>query len=179
MPLSVSAPFLKLSSWSRKTFKNKLGKRLPVYIATLLTWLLTGAWHGGNAWFLLWGLANGLIILLSQELEPLYRKFHTRFPRLRENKLYGAFQVVRCFVIMSLIRGINLAGVGFTPELTPALAWPQWILITLALLLVIFYRPPKRRLWRVCAAGAFIVAVLVFGVYGFGYDSAAFMYSRF
>ena len=179
LPLSVSTPFLKFTAWSRKSFKNKFGKRLPVYIATLITWLLTGAWHGGNIMYILWGLCNGAVLLVSQELEPIYRKFHKRFPALRQNKAYGAFQVVRCFVIMSLIRGINLAGMGFTPDAVVSLSWVQWTLVAAALLVTVFYKPPKTRLWRVCATCAFVLAVLVFGVYGFGYNASTFIYTRF
>ncbi|MBR2353271.1 MAG: MBOAT family protein, partial [Clostridia bacterium] len=81
-PLSVCRPMMKLSKWSRKTLGAKIGKRVPVYLATIVTWYLTGLWHGAAWNFIVWGLLNCLVILVSQELEPLYDRFRKACPRL-------------------------------------------------------------------------------------------------
>lgn len=109
-PLSLTKGMQKLSKWSRAHLGTAVGKRLPVYIATIVTWLATGLWHG-IAWnFVVWGLLNGVIILISQELEPLYERFRTRFPRLWSSTLYQSFMAVRTFLLMSLVRVFDCYG---------------------------------------------------------------------
>jgi len=52
-------------SWRIKTVKVLLIKTdLFIYIiASLLTWFLTGLWHGANYTFLIWGLMHGLLLI--------------------------------------------------------------------------------------------------------------------
>lgn len=102
-PLSVSRPMLNFSRKSRRKFGESLGRRIPVYCTTLIVWLATGIWHGSSWNFIIWGLTNGIVIILSQECEPLYARFHQRF-NLKGKPLYSAFEVVRTFLLMSAIR---------------------------------------------------------------------------
>ena len=103
-PLNVSKTFLKWTKALRTKFGDGFLSRLPLYTATLVTWLLTGVWHGAGWNFALWGLTNGVVIILSLTLKPLYDRFHSRFPGLKERKVYGVFEVLRTFLLMCLIR---------------------------------------------------------------------------
>ncbi len=103
-PLSLTKTMQKLSKWGRAHLGTGIGKRLPVYTATIITWLATGLWHG-IAWnFVVWGLLNGVVILISQELNPLYEKFRAKFPKLWNSAPYQSFMAIRTFLLMSLIR---------------------------------------------------------------------------
>ncbi len=102
-PLSVSRPMLKLSGWSRRKLGDAIGKRVPVYLATTLVWLTTGIWHGASWNFVAWGMANCLVILISQEMIPLYRWFHRTF-NVRNTFAFRFFQITRMFWIMCSIR---------------------------------------------------------------------------
>ncbi len=102
-PISVSGPMLKLSKFTRKRLGDGIGKRLPVYISSIIVWFTTGIWHGAAWNFIVWGLLNCLVILVSQELEPLYAKFHNRF-NVKGKFSFRLFQVGRTFWIMSFIR---------------------------------------------------------------------------
>lgn len=106
-PLSVSTSMQKLSKWSRKTLGEKIGKRVPVYLATVVTWFLTGLWHGAGLNFIVWGLLNCLVILVSQELQPLYNRFGARFSRLVASKPWEKWQMLRTFLLMGLIRSLD------------------------------------------------------------------------
>ena len=106
-PLSISKPMQKLTLWGRAHLGNGIGMRLPVYLATLLTWFLTGLWHGAAWNFIVWGLLNGVVILISRECKPLYARFHKRFPRLKDNAVYGGFCAVRTFLLMGAIRSLD------------------------------------------------------------------------
>ena len=97
----------RLSKWSRAHLGQAVGKRLPVYFATIVTWFLTGLWHGAGMNFIVWGLLNCLVILVSQELQPLYNKFYKVFPRLEDNHAWHLFQCGRTFLLMGLIRSLD------------------------------------------------------------------------
>jgi hypothetical protein len=105
-PISVSAPMLKLSKAARAKMGN-FGKRLPIYVASFATWFVTGIWHGITPNFVLWGMMNCIVIVISEELEPLYKKFHNRF-HLKEKAWYGGFEMLRMFLLMNLIRIVDL-----------------------------------------------------------------------
>lgn len=102
-PVSVCQPMLKLSKFSRNHFGEAIGKRIPVYLATILVWLITGIWHGAAWNFVVWGLMNCLVLLISQELQPCYRWFHRKF-HLEGKWGFRLFQVVRTVLLMSSIR---------------------------------------------------------------------------
>ncbi len=105
-PISVSAPMRTLSKAARKRL-GQFGKRLPIYAASVATWFVTGIWHGLTPNFVLWGMLNCAVIVLSEELTPLYERFHNRF-RLKEKPWYGVFEMVRMFFLMNLIRACDL-----------------------------------------------------------------------
>ena len=102
-PISVCKPMLKISKFSRAKFGDAVGKRVPVYLSSFVVWFTTGIWHGASWNFIVWGLMNFVVIMISQELEPLYRKFHHRF-QVKDKKWYGAFEIIRTILLMSAIR---------------------------------------------------------------------------
>ncbi len=102
-PISVCKPMLRLSKWSRAKLGEAVGKRLPVYLSSAVVWFATGIWHGASWNFIVWGMMNFAVIMVSQELEPFYRKFHGRF-HVADKKWWGAFQIVRTVLLMSAIR---------------------------------------------------------------------------
>jgi hypothetical protein len=46
-----------------------------------------------------WGLANFAVLMISQECEPLYHRFHNRF-HLEEKGFYKLFQIGRTFMLV-------------------------------------------------------------------------------
>lgn len=108
-PLSVSKPMRGLSKSTRR-FGVGVSRRVPVYLATILVWALTGAWHGSNLTFLVWGVLNGVVILISEELKPLYARFHARFPKLTASAFYRGFTVIRTVLLLSSLRILDCYG---------------------------------------------------------------------
>lgn len=102
-PVSVCKPMLKLSRISRRCFGEAAGKRIPVYLSSFVVWLATGIWHGASWNFIVWGLGNWLVIMISQELEPLYMKFHSVF-QIKDNSFFKLFQIFRTILLMSCLR---------------------------------------------------------------------------
>ncbi len=102
-PLSISRPMLKLAKKSRTRFGDAVGKRVTVYLSTLIVWFTTGLWHGASWNFIVWGLLNGVVIILSQELNPFYNWFHNRFS-VRSSFFFRFFQITRTLLLMSSLR---------------------------------------------------------------------------
>lgn len=103
-PVTVSKPMLNISKKSRKVLGEKIGKRVPVYLSSFIVWFLTGFWHGASWNFIVWGLGNFVVIMISQEFEPLFTKFRNAFPKFTGSRFYNFLQIVRTIFIMSLLR---------------------------------------------------------------------------
>ena len=102
-PISISQPMLNLSKSSRKKLGEKIGKRVPVYLSTITVWFTTGIWHGSSWNFIVWGLLNGFVIIVSQECTPLYAWFHKKF-NISHTFIFRLFQVGRTFLLMCSLR---------------------------------------------------------------------------
>ncbi len=114
-PFSVTSPVMKLNKFLSGKIGRRAASKTVAYTASLLTWFLTGLWHGASWNFIVWGLLNCLVIMVSETLEPLYQKFHDRFPRLTSSWIYGKFMSVRTFLLMGLIRSLDCyRNVGLT-----------------------------------------------------------------
>ena len=102
-PISVCKPMLRLSKLARSRLGNNVGKRVPVYLSSFAVWLATGIWHGASWNFVAWGLGNWAVIMVSQELEPLYARFHSRF-KVTGKSWFKLFRVGRTVLLMSVLR---------------------------------------------------------------------------
>jgi D-alanyl-lipoteichoic acid acyltransferase DltB (MBOAT superfamily) len=196
-PISVARPMMKLTKWCKKHLGDKTARRVPVYIATLVTWFATGIWHGASWNFIAWGIANALVIVASQELQPLYQKFHLRFPKMK-GKGYDSFQIIRTFILMSFIRAFDIyPGVIGTLKQLSTIFWKPspakfiaggltslgldtagLIAAAAGLAIVIASSFIKKRPPAIVFA-LLVIAILIFGVYGLGFDAAQFIYNRF
>lgn len=210
-PLSVSMPVLKMSVAAKKRFGEAAGRKLPLYFVTLTVWFLTGLWHGAGWNFIVWGLLNGVIILISQECQPLYERFHTRFPGLKNKEAYKAFQIIRTILLMSVLRMLDCYGnVPLTFKmfismftdwnagqvlngglLTLGMGIKDYIAVAAGVVLLFAVSIWQRKecireyFWKKSIAVQYMAVfillfiILIFGVYGIGYNSQQFIYNRF
>ena len=147
--------FYPLSTCRLSQKLSRLSSHLPLWMATLVTWALTGLWHGAGWNFVLWGLCNGLFILLSQELRPWRRRLGERFPRAAKSRWLsllccgGTLFTVGLFRTLDVYQNVGLTFSLWTNLFTPD-AWsglfdhslwvslglnlPQWILIMLGVI---------------------------------------------
>ncbi|MBO5458969.1 MAG: MBOAT family protein [Lachnospira sp.] len=101
-PISMSKWMNKLSKAVKKKCGNAIGSRLPVYISSIVVWFVTGLWHGASWNFIVWGLLNCAVMLISQELEPVYEKVENRL-HYRRFRYYKVFEILRTtFIVCSL-----------------------------------------------------------------------------
>ena len=204
-PLSLTKTMQKLSKWGRAKLGVGIGKRLPVYTATIITWLATGLWHG-FAWnFVVWGLLNGLVILVSQELNPLYEKFRAHFPKLWHSAPYQSFMAIRTFLLMSLIRvfdcycdvpltfnrffsvfyTFNIADIWNGGIMNLNVTGTQYIVIAGGILIMTavsrlsIKKPLRETLWEKPVLGNVIMALLCIAILVFGSYGLGFDASAF
>ena len=109
IPLSISKPANALSKWARKVFGQQFGKMLPTYIALLIVWLLNGVWHGTGKRFALFGLYQGILIMLGMQFEPLFKKLIARLHVNTECFSWRFWQMLRTTILMMFGRLIYRA----------------------------------------------------------------------
>ncbi len=115
LPLSVTRPMLSLNKKLARRTSRAFASKTVAYIASAVTWLATGIWHGAGWNFIVWGMLNFLIITVSEALEPVYARFHKRFPKLTASAAYGSFCALRTFVLMGIVRSLDCyRNVGLT-----------------------------------------------------------------
>lgn len=113
-PISVSKPVINLSRKCRSTFGIAFGKRVPIYVSSVLIWFTTGIWHGSTWNFAVWGLLNAVVILASHELTPLYNRFHSKY-NVKNRFSFRLFRVIRTFWLIAFLRTLDCyPGVGNT-----------------------------------------------------------------
>jgi alginate O-acetyltransferase complex protein AlgI len=106
-PISVSGLATKWSRSLRKSGKVRHAKLAPALMGLAAVWPLTGLWHGATWNFLLWGLLNGIAITLSLVTEPWQQKVLLKLHIRPESRGFQAFQVVRTFLLLTLIRAFS------------------------------------------------------------------------
>lgn len=205
-PLSVSKPMQKLSKKSREKFGNPIGRRVPVYLATALTWFATGVWHGLRWNFIVWAMLNCAVLLISQECEPWYRRFHARFPGAKEHPVYRAFCRGRTFLLVGFLRLFDIyadvpttfARIGSVfcvfnfgtvagSLFSLGVSMPAFLafLAAVAIVWTVSKAGEKHDVRSVLTArpaayaavcALLVFVILVFGAYGMGYDASQFIY---
>lgn len=206
-PLSLSRPMQRASKLCRKKFGNRIGKRLPLYFATLFTWFLTGFWHGAQGHFIAWGLINGSLVILSQEMSRPWSRFCDKHPLWRDSIVRGWIAQTRVFLIVGAVRLLDvyqslpltltmlstvfydldsyrslLSGGIFSVIEPPALVL---ILVSLVAMFISGKtKKVKEGISKKPIAAAFCImlltlSALVFGTYGLGFDASDFIYSHF
>jgi len=150
------------------------------------------------------------VIVVSEELTPLYSAFHNRF-HLKEKKWYGGFEILRMFLLMNLIRVCDLfprVGDYFFRMGSLVTVWNFHMLrdgtllqlglsgldygilaVSVVLVFAVSLLQEKKGsarelLWtrpalRYSLMFLLLLAVLLMGSYGIGYEASSFIYNQF
>ncbi len=78
-PLTLSKASSRIGKWGRKHLKGNLGKQLPSYLPTFVTFFLIGIWHGAGWGFIFYGFYNATIIVLSMAFTPVFQAVTENF----------------------------------------------------------------------------------------------------
>lgn len=99
-PIAMSSAFLKLGRKSKEHLGKHVGKILPASIATFITFIVIGIWHGANWKYVAFGAWNGLVIFLSNMLEPNFKAINAKLKINVEKLYFRLFQMIRTFIIV-------------------------------------------------------------------------------
>lgn len=186
---------LSLSSWLRDYVYIPLGGsrkgRFRRAVNILITFGISGLWHGTGFHFLLWGLLHGIGQIFDIKKWKLPRAVKRILVFLFIDATWMVFRVNSLGDLKGMLLGIftnfhlqDFAGMQ--------LGRFEWILLILGILLVIIKDTLNERgfgfrnwiLERNAVARCLIYtgligAVLVLGVYGAAYDTSGFLYTQF
>jgi len=101
-PFALLKPMNRLSRAAKARFGADFGRALPAALGNILVFLLVGVWHGAQMNYIVWGLYNGVILAAAALLEPLVKRFHARFPKLKGSRAFYLFCVLRTFLIVNI-----------------------------------------------------------------------------
>ena len=168
---------------------NRKGKVRKLF-NSIATFVVSGLWHGIH--YVLWGLINGIFVACGD-------RFATRSKLL--NRL-GTFFLITLlwsfFVWPDTMTAVKMVGSVFTvfnygaffaAVGTLGLTLGDWIVLAAAVALLWLYDWKRSAIWDgihalapagrtavICTLG---LLVLIFGMYGIGFNASEFIYSRF
>lgn len=186
---------LSLSSWLRDYVYISLGGnrkgKVRKYANVMITFLVSGIWHGTGFHFLLWGGLHGLGQIFDIRNWKLPRWMKQMLVFLFVDAIWMVFRVNSLgdlkgmlYILFTDFRLKDFAGMQ--------LGKLEWGLILLGVLLVLVKDILNEkgfgfRLWiqkqnfvlRSLIYAGMIVAIVVLGVYGAAYDTSQFLYTQF
>ena len=187
-PLSISKAFLNGGRHAKQHLGNHIGKVLPTAVASLITFLIIGIWHGASWNFVLWGVMLLGFILLEKFCIGNFLKEHKVL-----SHVYLLFVIPQTWVIFRITR-LKDVGAYFSrlfplfgahsaisaQDVLKLLSSYWWLL-----LLAIFFCLPQPRRFYEKHRGSLLVQLPLFllfwvCVYFIATSSGnAFLYSRF
>lgn len=103
--LAMSKKFLQMG----KNMKNRIGKTaagahvakvFPTCLASLITFLIVGIWHGSNWKYVAFGVWNGGVIMISILLQPAFQKLNEKLHINPKGMGMHIFRIFRTFLIV-------------------------------------------------------------------------------
>lgn len=101
-PFALLKPMQNFGKWCSKHLGKHFGRVLPAGIANLLVFLIVGVWHGAQMHYVVWGLYNGIVIALSDILQPAFQRLSAAMHLPSESRGMHVFRVIRTFVIVNI-----------------------------------------------------------------------------
>ncbi len=168
---------------------NRKGKIRKV-LNTLVTFLVSGLWHGVE--YLLWGLFNGIFVCFGEKLKTRWKFVNQAGTFFLVTLLWAFFVWPQAGTALSMIGSVFTTfnyGALAADLLNLGLNGGEWCVLIAAVAILWLYDLTREKLsamfsslgpaGRVAVMGALGLIVLIFGMYGIGFDAEAFIYSRF
>lgn len=88
------------SEFGKTPAGKHISRVLMTAVASFIVFLLVGIWHGANSKYIAFGVWNGLIIMLSAMLGPVYERTRNALHIKGSAVWWKLFQMVRTFIIV-------------------------------------------------------------------------------
>lgn len=208
---------ISLSRWLRDYVYIPLGGnrkgKARQYINIIITFSVSGLWHGFSSHFVLWGLIHGCYQVMDKSTELLREKINYVLHINSKTIGHQVFQVIvtfACvdfawlffrteqlkdvlFILKRMICGMDLSFINGSGWLNLGLDQHDWNVLVIGLAVVLcvdimhnFYKDKLMKtflrdnlLVKYFCWIILLVMTASFGIYGYGYDSAAFIYRGF
>lgn len=92
----------KISKKLKKNHDKAFASMITTIIGLICVWLLTGLWHGASWHYVMHGVYHGTIIIISTCLAGTYKKWKETLHIADESKIFGAFQIIRTFILVDI-----------------------------------------------------------------------------
>lgn len=183
-----------LGGWLREYIYIPLGGnrkgKVRKFINSIITFLVSGLWHGIH--YLIWGLINGIFVSFGEKLKTKWKLLNQAVTFLLVTLLWSFFVWPETSLALKMVGSLFTTfnyGTFFATIGTLGLTIGDWIVFAAAVVLLWLYdwkRPaidntlralcPPVKTAIICILG---LLVLVFGMYGIGFNASEFIYSRF
>lgn len=183
-----------LSSWLKDYVYIPLGGnrkgKLRTKINVVITFVVSGLWHGAN--YLLWGLIHGICVAFPQFLTTKWKYLNQVINYLIVSFTWAFFIWPTTKVALQMIGSVFINwnyGELFTNLSVFGLDIANGIVLILSVLALAIFDTKKDKIipilsnkrvtTKLAIIGTASMLVLVFGIYGIGFEVNDFIYSRF
>ena len=218
-PVAMSNVFINAGKKMKNTRFGKtaagahVAKVLPTSVASLIVFLVVGVWHGADWKYVAFGVWNGVIIMVSILLQPLFDGAVDKLRISRKNPFFIGFQIFRTLLVVlvgyvfdvapSFGEGMRTLSLFFTGQDFSkgmeeigklGLTVPDYIIILAGAIIILIASIIQERhldtdirtmldrkpfMLRFVLLYLGIMTVVIFGIYGSGYNAADFVYMQF
>lgn len=185
---------ISLSTWLRDYVYIPLGGnrhgKFRKIINTIITFVVSGLWHGVN--YILWGIMHGIFVLFGDKYKTKFKWLNRIINFIIVSFLWSFFiwdnNVQAIKMMLSVFTYFNLAEIS-SNILNLGLSISDWIILAISIIILFIFDGNKNKILNrlrnttiekktilICILGIFI---LVFGIYGIGFNVNEFIYSKF
>lgn len=183
-----------LSSWLKDYIYIPLGgnrcSKIRNKINIIITFVISGFWHGMN--YLLWGLIHGLLVVYGKILKTKWKLLNILITFLLVSMLWSFFiwpdTLTSLQMIGSIFTNFNYVEM-FSNFLNLGLNLANIVVLIISVMALIIFDIKKEKIiteikkckleGKLAIIGTLALIVLVFGIYGIGFNVSEFIYSKF
>ncbi len=185
---------ISLSSWLRDYIYIPLGgsrcSKFRKAINTLITFLVSGLWHGVN--YILWGFIHGIFVLLGDSYKTKFKNLNRVINYIIVSLLWSFFiwpttgEAVQA--MLSVLTNLNISELAQN-ILNLGLSVGDYIVLIISILMLFIFDGKKDKILsyiksksferKLVFIGIFALIVITFGIYGIGFEVNDFIYSKF
>ncbi len=202
-PISLSKINMKLNMKVRKMKSKYISRFIVTAFPLFFVWFFNGMWHGSSFKYILYGLYYYILMMLGLLLEPVFKKIISVFKINTNVWSYKFFQVIRTILIVSfgmfLFRVDSLSQMNIMIHSNHSVALfslglkkIDFVLLAIGVLVMLVVGilgelninirkelEKQNLLFKWMIYYLIIFSVIIFGIYGKGYDASSFIYGGF